>query len=34
MTAQGPSPSSFVHFVLEPFYKIITQSLTADKDNL
>jgi len=28
------NPRSFVHFVLEPFYKIITCTLTSDKINL
>lgn len=33
-TKAGETPRSFVHFVLEPLYKIFTSTLTADKDNL
>jgi 116 kDa U5 small nuclear ribonucleoprotein component len=28
------APRSFVHFILEPFYKIISLTLTKDKDEL
>jgi hypothetical protein len=34
MTTQGETPRAFVHFILTPFYKIITSTITAEKHDL